>query len=100
MADGLLGVERARRSRPQAMVVDLGLPSIDGYEVARRVRAELGADVLLVALSGYGQPSDRRRATEAGFDVHLVKPADLGELQRLLGRQPRGAPPPQARAEY
>jgi CheY-like chemotaxis protein len=57
---------------------------MDGYEVARRLRAQLGHDVVLVALTGYGQADDRRRAREAGFNFHLVKPVDLDALERLL----------------
>ena len=64
---------------------DLGLPHLDGYEVARRLRAALGGAVLLVAVTGYCQDRDRRQAQAAGFDHYLVKPADPGELSRLLG---------------
>jgi CheY-like chemotaxis protein len=60
------------------------LPGLDGYGVARRVRSELGRDVLLVALTGYGQPEDRARALDAGFDVHLTKPVDFARLEQLL----------------
>jgi CheY-like chemotaxis protein len=67
------------------VLLDIGLPEIDGYEVARRIRAipDL-ADVRLVALTGYGQAEDKRRTEAAGFDSHLVKPVDLAELQRTL----------------
>ncbi len=85
-ADGPAGVESARRERPDAVLVDIGLPGFDGYEVARRVRAALGPAVLLVALTGYGQPEDQQRAVEAGFDVHLVKPIDPEELAVLVAR--------------
>jgi CheY-like chemotaxis protein len=64
--------------------VDIGLPLLDGYEVARRLRAALGDRVRLIALTGYGSPEDRRRAFEAGFSHHLTKPADPDELRRLL----------------
>jgi CheY-like chemotaxis protein len=57
---------------------------MDGYALARRLRETLGGTLCLVALTGYGQPQDRRRAQEAGFDVHLVKPVDPAELVRLL----------------
>jgi signal transduction histidine kinase len=83
-ADGQQGVERALALRPEAALVDIGLPIFDGYEVARRVRAVLGRDIFLIALTGYGQPHDHRRAFEAGFDAHLVKPAEPDELRRLL----------------
>jgi signal transduction histidine kinase/CheY-like chemotaxis protein len=84
--DGLSGVDQALRRRPDVLVIDIGLPGIDGYEVARRVRAALGRGVYLVALSGYGQPEDRRLAHEAGFDVHYTKPVDLGLIHQLLAR--------------
>jgi PAS domain S-box-containing protein len=81
--DGASGIEEARRVRPDAALIDIGLPGIDGYEVARRIRAEVPG-ARLVAVTGYGQPEDRERALAAGFDVHLVKPVDLDQLQRLL----------------
>jgi signal transduction histidine kinase/CheY-like chemotaxis protein len=83
-ADGKQGVEVALALRPEVALVDIGLPLLDGYEVARRVRAALGREVYLIALTGYGQPHDHRRAFEAGFDAHLVKPADPEELRQLL----------------
>jgi PAS domain S-box-containing protein len=85
-ADGTTGVEMAVRDRPDVMLVDIGLPGLDGYEVARQVRSELGAGVLLLALTGYGQPENRDRALAAGFDAHLVKPVDPAELGDLLAR--------------
>jgi signal transduction histidine kinase len=82
--DGSAGVETALRVRPDVALVDIGLPQLDGYEVARRLRGSLGRDVLLVALTGYGQAEDRRRTRDAGFDAHLVKPVDPDTLRRLL----------------
>ena len=83
--DGPGGVAAVLRCRPGAALVDIGLPGYDGYEVARKIRAAPeGASILLVALTGYGQPADRRRAEEAGFDVHLVKPVDPARLVALL----------------
>jgi CheY-like chemotaxis protein len=67
------------------VLIDIGLPGMDGFEVARRLRA-LGQPVVLVALTGYGQPEDRRRTQEAGFDVHLVKPVDPSDLTNALAR--------------
>ena len=79
------GVEAAARWLPEVVVSDIGLPGIDGYEVARRVRRLPGLeDALLVALTGYGAEEDRRRAREAGFSHHLVKPADPADLLRVL----------------
>jgi CheY-like chemotaxis protein len=75
-ADGVEGVERALELRPRVAVVDLGLPRLDGYQVARRLRAALGRDILLVAYTAYNDPDDRVRALQAGFDLHLVKPLD------------------------
>jgi CheY-like chemotaxis protein len=68
-------------------LLDIGLPGLDGYEVARQLRRESGEDgVVLVAMTGYGQEEDRRRARVAGFDVHLTKPVDPDVLQGLLAR--------------
>jgi CheY-like chemotaxis protein len=83
--DGVAGLRLALSWRPDAAVVDIGLPLLDGYEVARRIRETLDGHIFLVALTGYGRDEDRRRAFQAGFDVHLTKPADLDELARLLG---------------
>jgi PAS domain S-box-containing protein len=83
--DGLAAVKAAEQVRPEVILLDIGLPRMDGYEVARRLRERADMrDVLLVALTGYGQEEDRRRAEEAGFDAHLTKPADPTALQRLL----------------
>ena len=73
-ADGPAGLAAAVRLRPDIAFVDVGLPGLDGYEIARRVRAETGAVIRLIALTGYGQPEDRRLSLEAGFDAHIVKP--------------------------
>jgi two-component system, sensor histidine kinase len=87
-ADGLEGLAQVLLFRPDVALVDLGLPRMDGYEVARQVRGqEGGRDVLLIALSGYGQPADREAAEAAGFDRHIVKPPDLVELESLLARE-------------
>jgi signal transduction histidine kinase/ActR/RegA family two-component response regulator len=82
--DGTTGVEVALRTTPDLVLVDIGLPGLDGYAVARRLRAALGHRVTLVALTGYGQSEDRRRTSEAGFDAHLVKPVDPDVLSRAL----------------
>ncbi|MFJ4290672.1 response regulator [Cupriavidus sp. NPDC089707] len=83
--DGPTAVARAVAARPEVVLLDLGMPAMDGFETARRLRAlpEMRG-ATLVALTGFGQPEDRRRAMEAGFDQHLVKPADLDALTRLL----------------
>jgi CheY-like chemotaxis protein len=83
--DGPAALEAARSYRPEVAVVDLGLPRMDGCELARRLRKQPGWDaVLLVALTGHGRDEDRRRTQEAGFDHHLVKPVEFETLQRLL----------------
>jgi signal transduction histidine kinase/CheY-like chemotaxis protein len=87
-ADGPAGVQRAAALRPDVVIVDVGLPGYDGHEVARRVRAS-GLKTVLVALTGYGQPEDRRCALEAGFDHYLVKPVDPRALERLLAGEGR-----------
>jgi PAS domain S-box-containing protein len=87
--DGEEAVEVARSFEPDVAVLDIGMPKMDGYEVARRIRSESGArSVKLVALTGWGQAEDRRRAREAGFDEHLVKPVELEALRALLVASP------------
>jgi two-component system, chemotaxis family, CheB/CheR fusion protein len=84
--DGLAAVEAAARLDPDVILLDIGLPILNGYEAARRIR-EQGGDQqrpLLIALTGWGQDEDRRRSEEAGFDAHLVKPVDDAVLDRLL----------------
>jgi signal transduction histidine kinase/ActR/RegA family two-component response regulator len=90
-SDGAEGVKKALAMRPEVALVDIGLPVLDGYEVARRVRSRLGQSVFLVALTGYGQPHDYHLAFEAGFDAHLVKPAEPDEIRRLIQRVPQSA---------
>jgi two-component system CheB/CheR fusion protein len=83
--DGEQGVEEAGRFRPDVALLDIGLPRIDGYEACRRIRAQpWGQDAALIAVTGWGQDGDRRRAQEAGFDHHLVKPVNPQELMRVL----------------
>jgi signal transduction histidine kinase/ActR/RegA family two-component response regulator len=90
--DGLEGLRVVLNERPDLALVDLGLPGIDGFQLAKEVREQLGDDVILVAVSGFGQPEDKRRAIEAGFDEHLTKPADVHDIENLLMRlPPRGA---------
>jgi CheY-like chemotaxis protein len=69
--------------------IDIGLPGIDGYEVARRLRDEHGSGIYLVALTGYGRPEDRTRTRDAGFDLHLTKPADLERADAIVRAAPR-----------
>ncbi len=84
-ADGPSGVELVLDRRPQVALVDIGLPGLDGYQVARKLRAALPAGQLrLVAMTGFGQSSDRDQALAAGFDSHLIKPARTDQIQRAL----------------
>ncbi len=94
--DGWAALAEAPAFRPDIILLDIGLPRMDGYEVARRLRRQPeSANILLVALTGFGQEQDRRRAQEAGFDAHCVKPVDFDALQALLTRPPAaGAPGP------
>ena len=85
-ADGVQGVQMAHAGAPDVALVDIGLPGIDGYEVARRLRNDAATrNIKLIALTGYGLADDQRRVMEAGFDVHLVKPVDLDHLLEAIG---------------
>jgi len=84
---GREAVELAARTRPEVMIIDLGLPDIQGHEVARRVRARFGDDIYLIALTGYGRAEDVREAEAAGFDAHVLKPATSDELAQALARR-------------
>ena len=92
-ADGATGVELAGRFRPDLVLLDIGLPGENGYEVARRLAEHPErSSMRVVALTGYGQENDHLRSREAGFDLHLVKPVELARLRELLAaaRAPRG----------
>jgi CheY-like chemotaxis protein len=89
--DGLEAVDAAATFRPDVVLLDIGLPKLNGYDTARRIRQEpWGKDMMLVALTGWGQEEDRRKSKDAGFDHHLVKPVDPDLLRKLL----EGAPSP------
>ncbi|HEV8142544.1 MAG TPA: response regulator [Methylomirabilota bacterium] len=81
--DGPSGLATLLSSRPDIALIDVGLPGIDGYDVVRRARSFV-RETCLVALTGYGQADDQRKAREAGFDVHITKPVDPDRLERLL----------------
>jgi len=85
--DGEAGVAQATTWAPDVVLVDIGLPGLDGYGVAREIRAKTdGATPLLIALTGYGQAADRVRAVEAGYDAHVTKPVTLQHLAELIAR--------------
>jgi signal transduction histidine kinase/CheY-like chemotaxis protein len=88
VGDGVTGVSTIVGGRPDLALVDIGLPGLDGYQVATQVRQSLGPGVVLVAVSGFGQPEDKRKALEAGFDEHITKPADVTDIENLLARLP------------
>ena len=82
--DGRSAIEQAALHRPDIVLLDIGMPGFDGYEVARRMRSELGLKSTLVALTGYGEARHRRLSREAGFDQHVTKPVDIRKLETLL----------------
>jgi CheY-like chemotaxis protein len=82
--DGKTALANAHSFQPDIVLLDIGLPDMDGYTVARRLREEQQTRVVLIALTGYGQKEDIRRAQEAGFDHHLLKPVSLKDLRTLL----------------
>jgi signal transduction histidine kinase len=85
--DGHAALAAWRRFVPHAAVLDVGLPDLDGYELAKTLRAEYGAGATLIAATGYGQPKDRSRATEAGFDCHMIKPVSVYDLVLVLDQR-------------
>lgn len=89
--DGLQALEMVPRFHPDIVLLDIGLPKLDGYEVARGIRQRHGNEnILLVALTGWGQSEARRRSQEAGFDCHLVKPIDLEDMKKIKKLYTRG----------
>jgi CheY-like chemotaxis protein len=84
--DGEEAVEAAASQLPDVILLDIGLPKLNGFEACRRIRQfQWAKNVLIIALTGWGQEEDRRKSTEAGFDNHLIKPVDHAELMKLLG---------------
>jgi CheY-like chemotaxis protein len=83
--DGLTAIDLAEQFRPDIVLLDIGMPKLNGYETARRIRQQpWGKDMVLAALTGWGQEEDKRRTREAGFDHHFVKPVEPDVLQKLL----------------
>jgi CheY-like chemotaxis protein len=87
--DGLEAVEAAAAFRPDLVLLDIGMPKLNGYEACRRIRElPFGSDMVLVAVTGWGQEDDRRKAKEAGFDLHMVKPVEPQAIEKLLRSLP------------
>lgn len=82
--DGLEAVRAADEFAPEAALLDIGLPHLSGYDVARHIRSRRGGEVLLVAITGWGTADDVRRSQDAGFDHHFTKPADPDRLRQIL----------------
>jgi CheY-like chemotaxis protein len=83
--DGRAGIAKAHELKPEVILCDIGLPDVDGYQVARTLRVDERSSARLIALTGYARPEDRRRAREAGFDAHIAKPPSLEALLDMLG---------------
>ena len=91
--NGPAALQQAIDFRPELVLLDIGMPGMDGYEVCRRLREDVGMEnATVVALTGWGQDEDRRRSHDAGFDHHIVKPVEPSALQRLLEELPDDAP--------
>jgi len=85
------GIAKLTEHQPEVVLLDIGMQGLDGYETCQRIRRVLGSPVLLVALTGYGQEQDKERATRAGFDAHLTKPADAAAVAGIVALAPRAA---------
>src|SRR5262249_6953986 len=89
--DGLEALDVVAAFRPDVVLLDIGMPKLNGYDAARRIREQpWGSNIFLVALTGWGKEDDRRRSHEAGFNMHLVKPVDPAALERLLASRVPG----------
>jgi CheY-like chemotaxis protein len=88
--DGTKAVDVALRERPDLVLLDIGLPGLNGYQTCQAMRAGGLKDTLIVAVTGYGQAEDRRRSRQAGFDDHQVKPMDLQAIRHLLAQRADG----------
>jgi CheY-like chemotaxis protein len=83
--DGFQAIERVEHDRPDVVLMDVGMPRLDGYDATRRIRAQpWGRDVIIIALTGWGQEDDKARSHEAGCDGHLTKPVNLPDFESLL----------------
>jgi two-component system CheB/CheR fusion protein len=92
VGDGMAALDMIGSFKPHAAIIDVGLPGIDGFELARRIRSDSQLAVRLIAVTGYGQKADRETAIDAGFDAHLIKPVKFDQLAKLLMPQLDGAP--------
>jgi CheY-like chemotaxis protein len=91
--DGVEAIEAAQKFRPQVILMDIGMPRLNGYEASRLIREQpWGQSIVIVALTGWGQEEDMMRSQEAGCDGHLVKPVKLADLEKLLAELTRGSP--------
>lgn len=93
--DGEQAVAAQLDFNPEVVLLDIGLPKLSGYDVARAIRSVRGRDVLIIAITGWGQEDDRQRARDAGFDHHFTKPVDFEVLLGILDKE---SPPPRATA--
>jgi CheY-like chemotaxis protein len=93
-ADGAQAVGKAASWQPEVGIIDIGLPHLDGFQVAQQLRSLFGDRLFLIAHTGYGSPADIQRGREAGFDAYLVKPLDISELHHWLGKARPGSAPP------
>lgn len=93
-ADGHTGLKRIESTRPHVAIIDIGMPGVDGYELAKQVRDAVSRDILLIALTGFGQAEDKEKALAAGFDEHLTKPVRVEELQRIFAERFGAGTPP------
>jgi CheY-like chemotaxis protein len=85
--DGLAGLEAAAAFRPDLILLDIGMPKLNGYDTCRRIRAQpWGKNAVIVALTGWGQDEDKRRSQEAGFNLHMVKPVEPAAVEKLLAQ--------------
>jgi CheY-like chemotaxis protein len=93
--DGIEGIESAQTFRPDAILLDIALPRLNGFDTARRIRQQpWGKNIFLIAVTGYGQDEDRHRSLEAGFDYHMVKPVNFTELKKILSDRWRATKEP------